>query len=140
MGLTRVCRSCAAEVRPYDLAQEPLCDVCARLFEVEVERLRTRNESLEAAHRDAAEGSAWLQKHLPTKYLGRNIVNAAAAWIQDLQASAESELRFVKSALSRHDHNSLRHDWPREVDSHRRLWVKVPAHFLEELLGISIDD
>lgn len=106
----------------------------------EYEQLKSRNESLEAAHRDAAEGSAWLQKHLPTKYLGKNIVNAAAAWIRDLQASAESELRFIKSALSRHDHNSLRHDWPREVDSHRRLWVKVPAHFLEELLGISIDD
>jgi len=43
MGIVKKCRSCEEEVRPYDLANEPLCEGCSRLIEDEAKELREKS-------------------------------------------------------------------------------------------------
>jgi len=49
MGIVRQCRKCGEDVRPYDLAERPLCESCigeleARVKELEAERDEARRE------------------------------------------------------------------------------------------------
>jgi len=62
-------------------------------LEKENERLRRREESFRVAFEDGSLGLDWLQKNLPTKYLGKNVINAAADYITEL----EGEIRQLRT-------------------------------------------
>jgi len=46
--------------------------------------LVAKTDRLQAAYDDGEEGYAWLQSNLPTRYLGKNVVNSAADWLRSL--------------------------------------------------------
>ena len=53
-------------------------------LQAKLESLEAREDSYKAAFKDGSEGLDALPKLLPPKYLGRNMVNAAAEYIKEL--------------------------------------------------------
>lgn len=73
-------------IRQLEDAQQALVMKQAQLDAAWRERdaARQRVSALEMAYHQGEDGRDWLREHLPAKYLGMDLVNAAAEYIQDL--------------------------------------------------------